>query len=186
MAANSNTVTTHRSNKSKRVSADESGTALLEFAITLPVLLILYLGCVQICDAVSVYRKTTTTTRTIADLTSQYAKVTNEDLDAIMGASSQIMAPYATAGLRMILTQVTVSATGVATVDWSRGSGVAGDVVGSTYTLPTGVGVNGTSLVIGKVNYDYVANMGGIVRTDIPLGDTIYMYPRSTTKIPKI
>lgn len=170
----------------RRIGSDKKGTALLEFALTLPVLLMLYLGCVQICDAVAVYRKTTTTTRTIADLTAQYTQVSDTELDSIMSASSQVMAPYATTGLRMVLTQVTVSAAGVATVDWSRGSGVAADTVGSTYTLPAGVAVNGTSLVIGKVNYDYVANLGGIVRTDIPLGDTIYMYPRSTPKIPKV
>ncbi len=169
----------------RRIGSDQNGTALLEFALTLPVLLMLYLGCVQICDAVAVYRKTTTTTRTIADLTSQYTSVSDTELDSIMSAASQVMAPYATTGLRMVLTQVTVSAAGVATVDWSRGSGVAGDTVGSTYTLPAGVGVNGTSLIIGKVNYDYVANLGGMVRTDIPLGDTIYMYPRSIPKINK-
>lgn len=170
----------------RQIGPDKKGTALLEFAITLPVLLMLYLGFVQICDAVAVYRKTTTTTRTIADLTSQMTQVSDTELDSIMSASSQVMAPYATTGVRMVLTQVTVSSAGVATVDWSRGSGVGGDAVGSVYTLPAGVGINGTSLVIGKVNYDYLANLGGIVRTEIPLGDTIYMYPRSTPKIPKV
>ena len=170
----------------RRIVSDKKGTALLEFALTLPVLLMLYLGCVQICDAVAVYRKTTTTTRTIADLTSQMTQVSDTELDSIMSASSQVMAPYATTGLRMVITQVTIGSDGVATVDWSRASGTTKDTDGATYSLPAGVGINGTSLVIGKVNYDYVANLGGMVRTDIPLGDTIYMYPRSTAKILKV
>lgn len=169
------------------IGTDQKGTALLEFAITLPVLLMLYLGCVQICDAVAVYRKTTTTTRTIVDLTSQQTQVSDVELDAIMSVSAQVMAPYSTTGVKMIVTQVTVDSAGVAKVDWSKGSGGGtAKTVGATYSLPTGVAVNGTSLVIGTVNYDYVANLGGIVRTEIPLGDTIYMYPRSIAKIPKV
>lgn len=169
------------------VVSDKSGTALLEFAITLPVLLMLYLGCVQICDVVSVYRKTTTTSRTIVDLASQQTTVSDGDLDSILAASSQVMAPHSTANLKMVVTQVTVDSAGVATVDWSRasGSGATADTTASTYTLPSGVAINGTSLVIAKVNYGYLADIGGLLRTDIPLADTIYMYPRSVAKIPK-
>ena len=50
---------------------------------------------------------------------------------------------------------------------------------------PAGVAVNGTSLIVGKVNYNYLADIGGILRTDIPLADTIYMYPRVVKSIPK-
>ena len=178
----------HQSNISPElIATDETGTALLEFAITLPVLLSLYLGCVQICDVVSVYRKATTVSRTIVDLVSQQTIVSDSELDSIMGASSQVMAPYSTDKLRMIVTQVTVDSTGVAKVDWSRasGTGANANTVGSTYTLPTGVPIKGTSLIIGKVNYDYLADIGGVLRTDIPLGDVIYMYPRSIKSIPK-
>ena len=169
------------------LAADQNGTALLEFAITLPVLLSLYLGCVQICDVVSVYRKATTVSRTIVDLVSQQTIVSDSELDSIMGASSQVLAPYSTDKLRMVVTHVSVNLTGVAKVDWSRasGTGATADTVGSTYTLPTGVPINGTSLIIGKVNYDYLADIGGVLRTDIPLGDVIYMYPRSSKSIPK-
>lgn len=168
------------------IASNNDGTALIEFAITLPVLLSLYLGCVQICDVVSVYRKTTTTSRAIVDLTSQQTTVSNGTLDSILSASSQIMAPYSTSQLRMVVTHVTVSSTGVATVDWSRpsGTGAVADSVGQTYSLPSGVAVNGTSLVVARVNYDYFADIGGVLRTEIPLADTIYMYPRSVEEIP--
>ena len=169
------------------IVSDNSGTALLEFAITLPVLLTLYLGCVQICDVVSVYRKTTTTSRTIVDLTSQQTTVSDGDLDSILAASSQVMAPYSTTKLKMVVTQVTINSSGVAKVDWSRASGTdaTADTTASTYTLPSGVAINGTSLVISRVNYAYLADIGGLLRTNIPLADTIYMYPRSVAKIPK-
>ena len=171
-----------------KLTTDASGTALVEFAITLPVLLSIYLGCVQICDVVSVYRKSTTTTRTIVDLTSQQTQVSDSTLASILNASAQVMAPYSTAKLRMVVTQVKIDGTGAAKVDWSSksGTGAVADTVGATYTLPAGVGVAGTSLIVGKVNYDYLSDIGGYLHTDIPLGDTIYMYPRSVMNIPKV
>jgi Flp pilus assembly protein TadG len=175
-------------NRRSSVVANDTGTAMIEFAITLPVLLTLYLGCVQICDVVAVYRKTTTTARTIVDLTSQQTQVSDSTLQSILDASSQVMAPYSTTRLRMVVTQVTINNAGVAKVDWSVKSTNApsADTKDTTYTLPAGVAVNDTSLIIGKVNYDYSASIGGVLDTVMPLADTIYMYPRSIKSIPKV
>jgi Flp pilus assembly protein TadG len=171
-----------------RLCQNADGTALVEFAITLPVLLILYLGCVQICDAVSIYRKTTVTARTIADLTSQQTQVSDSELDSIMTVSSQVMAPHSSADLRIVISQLTVDSSGVAKVDWSRaaGPGATAATVGSTYSLPAGVAVNGTSIVVSQVNYSYSSDLGALLPITIPLGDRIFMYPRSITKIPKV
>jgi Flp pilus assembly protein TadG len=175
------------SRRARAIDTDCQGTAMIEFAITLPVLLTLYLGCVQICDVVAVYRKTTTTARTIVDLTSLKTTIDDAVLQEIFDSSSQVMVPYSTAKLRMVVTQVSIDNLGVAKVDWSAnsGSGSTKDTKGSTYTLPTGVGVNNTSIIIGRVNYDYSADIGGVLNTVMPLADTIYMYPRSIKTIPK-
>jgi Flp pilus assembly protein TadG len=172
----------------RSIRNDARGTALVEFAITLPVLLILYLGCVQICEVVSVYRKATTTARTLADLTSQFTEVTNNDITTVMNASSQIMAPYSNAQLQMVITHLSINNSGVATVTWSKPSanGAVADTTGSTYTLPTGAAVNNTSIIVAKVTYRYQARIGGFLETDIPLADTIYMYPRSSNSIPNV
>lgn len=174
--------------KARRFARNVKGTALVEFALTLPFLAVLYLGCAQICDAVSVYRKTTTTSRTIVDLTSLQTQVSDAALTDILENATQIMAPYATTNLRMVVMQVTVSAAGVAKVDWTGKSGASAvaPALNSTYTLPPGVGVPNTSLIVAEVNYDYNADFGGLVNKQIPLGDITYMYPRSITKIPKV
>jgi Flp pilus assembly protein TadG len=165
---------------------DQKGTALVEFAITLPVLLMLYLGCVQICEVVTVYRKATTTARTLADISTQYVALSNSEIDTIMNASSQIMAPYPSSNLKMVITHVTVNGAGVAKVDWSRksASAPAADTVNSTYTLPADMNIPNTSMIVAKVNMDYSARIGGFLETNIPLADTIYMYPRISMNIP--
>lgn len=165
---------------------DQAGTAMIEFAVTLPVLLILYLGCVQICEVVTVFRKVTTTARTLADLSTQHVTLSNTEIDTIMGASTQVMAPYPNANVQMVITHVTVNGAGVARVDWSKKSAnaPAADAVNSIYTLPADMNIPNTSMIVAKVNTDYSARVGGFLQTDIPLADTIYMLPRISTSIP--
>ena len=165
---------------------DQKGTAMIEFAITLPVLLMLYLGCVQICEVVTVYRKATTTARTLADLSTQYVSLSNSEIDTIMNASSQVMAPYPSSNLKMVITHITVNAAGIAKVDWSKKSAnaPAADAVNSTYSVPADMNIPSTSMIVAKVNIDYTARIGGFLETNIPLSDTIYMFPRLSTSIP--
>ena len=180
----------HTSRSALRVGigADDSGTALVEFAITLPFLMVLYLGCAQLCDAASVYRKTSTTSRTIVDLTSLQTQVSDSTLDDILDNATQIMAPYSTTNLKMVVMQVNIDASGVAKVAWTRtaGTGATAPAINSVYTLPTGVAVPNTSLIVSEVKYNYVGDWGGIVNKTIPLSDVTYMYPRSITSIPKV
>jgi Flp pilus assembly protein TadG len=171
--------------RSKAIGPDDKGTAMVEFAITLPVLLTLYLGCVQICDVVAVYRKTTTTAKTVVDLVSRETNVPDSVVQSYLDASSQVMAPYSTAKLRIVVTHLSIDNAGVARVDWSNksGTGAVADTSGAVYTLPAGVGVNNTSILVARVSYAYLADIGGYLHTDIPLADTIYMYPRSIKSI---
>ncbi|NDU79348.1 pilus assembly protein, partial [Actinomadura sp. DSM 109109] len=65
----------------RRLFRDERGIALVEFALSVPLLLLMFIGSYQLTDAISAYRKVTTATRAIADLSSQYTTVSNSDLD---------------------------------------------------------------------------------------------------------
>lgn len=75
--------------------ADNRGTALIEFTIALPVLLLLFLGGYQLSDAITARRKVTIMTRAVGDMTSQYRALTTNELDGLMNGSTQILAPYA-------------------------------------------------------------------------------------------
>ena len=82
---------------------DRSGTSAVEFAIALPVLILLFTGGFQLSDAVAAYRKVTTTARAMADLTSQYSTVNDTTLDRILNASQQVMAPYASSNATLVV-----------------------------------------------------------------------------------
>lgn len=173
-----------RKNLFRRFAADQSGLALTEFAYVLPILLLLYLGGAQLCDTIAAYRKMTITTRTLADLSSQYSSVSDADLDSVLAASSKVMSPYPTANAAMTVFQVSMDNSGTPKVTWSRGLNATPPALDSTYTqLPVSVRVPNTSVVVSTVSYNFVPRFGSYFVGSIPLADKIYMTPRTVVNI---
>ena len=102
-----------------RLREARSGLAMVEFAVLVPVMLILYFGAIEITQTVTAKRKLNLVTATLADLTARTNTVSSSDLQQIFGASSSIMAPIDTTGMKMRLSSVIVSPLGVSCVDWS-------------------------------------------------------------------
>lgn len=169
----------------RRLLRDRGGTAAIEFAIALPVLILLFTGGFQVADAVAAYRKITTTSRALADLTSQYTTVSDPTLDSILGASQAVMAPYATANATLTVSQVSTDSSLHTTVDWSRAKNTTPLKVGAQVTVPNDMKIANTSLVIARVTYLYQPAFGSSYIGNIPMGDTIIMLPRAATSITK-
>jgi len=150
---------------------DQSGMALVEFAMILPVLILLYAGSYQLTDAFSVYRKATATARTLADLTTQSTTLTNNDLADIFTAARQVLSPYSSTPASMTITHITTNAAGVSKVDWSRTPTGNGYATGAVITLP------------GAITYQYTALILPSLLGSIPLSDKIYMNPRRSEKV---
>jgi Flp pilus assembly protein TadG len=166
-----------------RYGGDRRGVAAVEFAMLLPMMLTLYLGSVEVSTGVAVNRKVTLTTRTLADLTSQYTDVTNADISNILNASSDIMAPYPVSGLSAVVSEVTLDANGNATVVWSDTLNGTARSVGQTVTIPPGLAVPNTYLILAEVSYSYNPSFGYVLTHNITLNDQMYMRPRQSTSI---
>ena len=157
------------------------GVAATEFALCLPFLVALYLGGYQLSDAISAYRKVTTTTRTLADLTSQYTAVTDTDLTMILNASTQVLTPYNANNATFVISQIKIDpSSGAATVDWSEGRNTTGLTKGAAYTVPASIKVKGTYLIVATINYTYVPVVAPDAIGTIPMRDTIFMSPRAS------
>ncbi|PXA92532.1 pilus assembly protein [Nostoc sp. 3335mG] len=117
-----------------RIVVDNRGTALIEFAIALPVLLLLFLGAYQLSDAITAKRKATIMTRAVADMTSQYRALTTGELDGLLNASTQILTPYSATPAKLRVTQITIESSGtVFRVDWSRSRNATALATGRYY-----------------------------------------------------
>lgn len=169
----------------RRLSRDRRGTSAIEFAIALPVLIMLFTGGFQLSDAVSVYRKVTTTSRALADLTSQYVTVNDATLDRILAASTQVMAPYSTVDAKLVVSQIKTDLTLQTKVVWSRGRNTPALAVGTPVTIPDGLKFPNTYAVIARVTYTYRPVFGSSYVGTIPMGDTIIMLPRASESIEK-
>lgn len=166
-----------------RLARDTRGVSLIEFAIVLPFLILLFTGSFQLSDAVAANRKVTMAARTIADLTSQYTVVSDSDLDTILNASQQVLAPYSASAATMTVTLVKTDAFGRSTVDWSDGKNANGLTPGSSFNLPPAIKQAGTSLIVAQVVYTYKPTFGATYIGKIPLTETIIMSPRGSSTI---
>ncbi len=174
---------------------DAKAVAATEFAIVLPLMLLLYLGGIELGNGLAINVKVSETSHSVADMISQNTQVTATQMQAILQASSSIMAPYPVTDSNGPLITVTVSevstdANGNATVQWSQSTNsTAARPVGQPMTLsaftsnttPTNANI---SLILGEVSYTYKPNLGSGVVGNVTLSDSYYLFPRCSTNGP--
>jgi Flp pilus assembly protein TadG len=166
-----------------RFSGDRSGMSAVEFAMLLPLMVTLYLGSVEISQGISVNRKVTLTARALADLTSQPTKITNADMTNILNAAAAVMNPFPNGPLKATVTQISIDATGKATVVWSDTLNGTARTAGQVISLPAALAVPNTSLIFGEVQYNYKPTIGYVVTGTLTLKDQMYMRPRQSNSI---
>src|SRR6516162_11682476 len=124
-----------------RLTREQQGISSVEFAMLLPLMLTLYLGAVEISQAVGVDRKVTLTSRTLADLASQVSSISSSDMSNILAASSSVIAPYDSSKLKVTVSEVTIDGNSNAKIAWSCTLGGTAHAVGSSVTLPAALNV---------------------------------------------
>jgi Flp pilus assembly protein TadG len=156
---------------------DKHGVSAVEFALILPLMLLLYFGMVEVSQGIIVDRKVKMTARTVADLISQVSKTDNSGIDAALGASTAILAPFATANAKVIVSGVSIDNNGNAKVVWSRANKDAGHGTGDSVTVPEALKTPNSFLVWGEATYDYAPALG-YVTGPMKLSNQIFMRPR--------
>ena len=119
----------------RRLARAREGTALTEFAIVLPVLLMLFLSGFAVSDMILCYRKVTITTRTLADLISRNVSpsgtVASSTLTTYLNSSGLVLTPFATSKATLQITELRVCDATHAYVVWSQAQ------TGSTSVTPS-------------------------------------------------
>ncbi|MDR6790539.1 Flp pilus assembly protein TadG [Sphingomonas sp. BE138] len=173
-----------------RLARERRAVAATEFAIILPVLLLLYLGGFQLTDAIGAYRKVTTTVRALADLSTQSEQVTPSEMAGILAGARQIMTPYSTAGSTLYVVAIDFDAQARPSITWvcaqtttsSCGTSYAGVTVDSL-GIPAALKVANTSLLYSSLSYRYVPAVGGGFVSPIQMGDRLFMSPRRSPAV---
>lgn len=170
----------------RRLAGDRRGVAAVEFALVVPVVIIVYMAGFEVMEASTVYRKLTDTTVQLANVTAQYTSLTQDDADNVLGASAQIMTPYPTANLTITLSEVTVNSGGAGQTTWSCQWPSAGScqTQGGTVSMPAGFQTPGNSYILVQTAYEYEPVIGGAFIKPIKMTNQIFMLPRSSPTIP--
>jgi Flp pilus assembly protein TadG len=148
------------------------GVAAVEFAIVLPVMVMMYLGMTELTFGINTDRKITLLARTLADLTGRATTVSSSDMDTIFAASTSVMAPYNSALAQMVVSSIVVTDTGTkdaggnpivqGTVCWSsaKGSGAVALTKGTKVTVPDGFRTANSSYIQADVAMPYTPVFG--------------------------
>lgn len=130
----------------RRLLQQPHGIAVVEFAITLPVLIVLFMGVIDVTRYILIVQKTEKLANTVADVTAQSATITQATLNQVFLASSDIMSPYTMGANGRVIVSSLYREVGEnqAKVNWRyEGGGTLSatskiGAVGATPVMPTG------------------------------------------------
>lgn len=165
----------------RRFARAKSGMAALEFALILPVMLVLYVGGVEVTDGLSAKRKVSHAASAISDLVAQDTAVANTaEMQDIFEAGSAILTPFSDAPLKVTVTAITMDANKKATVSWAQTlHGATCPAKGSAVDVPAALQAANGFLVLVKAEYAYTPMIGYVLPKSITIHDQLYQAPRS-------
>ncbi|HVA11926.1 MAG TPA: TadE/TadG family type IV pilus assembly protein [Stellaceae bacterium] len=166
------------------VARDRRGVAAVEFALLLPVMLMLYLGGVEISEAVSTYRLVDLTANTVTNLVTQYSTISaSQTMPDILNASVQVMYPNPSSAAVVVVSCIAIDKNGKATVSWSQALNGTARPTGQVVTVPSSLDIANTTVVLGETTYAYTAAFDFLKLGSFNLSSSIYMVPRASTTI---
>lgn len=169
------------------LARDCRGVAATEFAVIVPVMLLMFFGTVEFSSGVAIDRKMTLVARLLSDLTSQSVSVSDTDITNFMTAAKAELYPYDPTLLTATITEVYIDpATSKAYVQWSQPPGQHTPGTELTPTIPpaliakdsTGNVVGNQYLIFSETGYRYTPSVGYVLKSALNLKDNAYTRPR--------
>ena len=166
----------------RRFGKDRRGMAAVEFSLIAPVMILIYCGLVELCQALIAERKANHVASAVGDLVTQVETVTPSDLSDIFSIGNTIMSPFPTSTLQMRVTSVTANSSGAAKVDWSYGSGMTPLGKGATVSLPLTLNA-GDSIVMSEAKYQYTSVLRSVLPNALNYNEAFYLRPRRSDQV---
>jgi Flp pilus assembly protein TadG len=161
---------------------DNEAIAAVEFALVVPVMLLLYVGSVEGSSLISMDRRVETVAGAMGDLVSRAnLKVAACDIKDYFQASAGIMAPYPVGPLQQVVSSILVKADGTTSVQWSQTRGGATALTtGSAYALPVAMKniAPNSYVIVSTASYSYTPITGIIYDKAIQLRRENFYLPR--------
>lgn len=177
----------------RRFWVSTRGLAAVEFALIIPMLLLLLLASIDAGRAMAVYVKVRSASYTLDAVTNQYTTIHDSDMQQILGAAAVILSPYPTSPVSVVVSQVSLDSNGNGTVSWSDTLNGTARAVNSSVTIPATIASSKPPnnacnaypcyFILGEVTYKYTPMFGYFFTGPITLSDSLFVTPRTATSI---
>ena len=168
-----------------RFAHRRDGTVAIEFAFIAPILILLFLGTVEVCNALICREKVTTLAASAADLVAQDSTITDSQISDIFAALNAVVYPYPTGSAQIIITSIKPDPNhaGQYVVDWSRAQNASAHAAGANITVPAGLVTSGSSVILAEVSYSYTSPTSSVITGPITFSDSFYARPRRSATV---
>ena len=161
----------------------ERGVAATEFALLLPIMVMMFFGLIEASNAMTVNRKVAISANTLADLAAQSETLLISEIDDLFDGVMTIVEPNDSTGLQLRLISVVLDEEDKPVVHWSRDYlGNEPYAVGADYLKlsDNAVIVGNSSLIVVELIYTYVPSITNYF-IDIPI-----VFDRQSIRWPRL
>ena len=161
----------------RNLMRDERGTAVVDFAFVLPILLLLLIGVIEVTNLLSVDRKVVAAAQTTADLVSQRREVDDAQLNDYLRAAELIFEPYPASAVKVGIVSIRFNAdSGAPEVDWTKSKN--GGSVPNALAVAQGLGGPGEGVVVVRASYAYTPLFLDFIFSAMEIEETAVLRPR--------
>lgn len=182
--------TRHLSDRWRDLARDIRGVGAVEFAFVAPILVVLYIGAVEMTIALTVDTKVSRAGNITLDLITQGTSTSRSELNAMEDVAESVLAPYTIGDAELKYTAIKVSEDGTtATVQWSWGNDTLKPYAqNSTITIPSSLMVADAYYIRGEISktHNFITSVpfSNSNATSLGLNETYFMRPRVGLSIP--
>ena len=147
----------------RRLRRNQRGVAALEFALSLPIIITLMIGVMEVTRFILVVQMVANVSRTMADLSSQGKEMTFAELSSAFAAIKFVAKPFdMQVDGKVFVSSISVVGGGSPDMNWQECTGDLGSAIsavgipGNTLALPPGFTVReGYTVIVSEAYYDF-------------------------------
>ena len=92
----------------RRFKQNEQGVAAIEFALLLPLMVLIFVGAVEVSRYVLMHQKVDNAAHSVVDIINQHFQITADDIETIVGTVPLMVEPFDSAGVQVVITSIHV------------------------------------------------------------------------------
>jgi Flp pilus assembly protein TadG len=175
-------------NRLRHFRRAKDGIAATEFALILPVMIMLFFGIEELSLAFLCKADVVAVASTNADLVAQESQATAADITNIWNAAADLLYPYSAAPAKMAITSLVYDPISASLtqgrVDWScaHGGGTARGL-NAMVALPPGLMTVGGSVIMSEISYGYTSATTQVITGPVNMTNTFYARPRRSALV---